>query len=187
MTVRQFMGLVALLVSGWLAFFADKTPSSDADLVAPTRSSAAGQAAPAPARAAVQTGATPTLTPKPKTANPGNAAPEAVLALAERPAAPKPDAERPAAQAFGARSWTPVPPPPAPVVPRAPALPFAFLGKQLQGGAWQVFLALGEDTRLARVATVIDGQYRVESIVPPRIEFTYLPLNERQTLDIGAP
>jgi hypothetical protein len=34
---------------------------------------------------------------------------------------------------------------------------------------------------------VIDSQYRVESIVPPQIVFTYLPLNERQTLDIGAP
>ena len=183
MTVRQLVGLAALLASGWLAFFADKTPSGDADLVAPTRSNTAGRAAPAPARAAVQAGAT----PKPKVANPAPVAAEAVLALADRLPAPKPDPERPGAQAFGARSWTPVPPPPAPVVPRAPALPFAFLGKQLQGGAWQVFLALGEDTRLARMATVIDGQYRVESIVPPQIVFTYLPLNERQTLDIGAP
>jgi hypothetical protein len=73
------------------------------------------------------------------------------------------------------------------VVPRAPPLPFSFLGKQLQAGAWQVYLALGEDLRIARVATVIDSQYRVESIVPPQIVFTYLPLNERQTLDIGAP
>ena len=182
MTVRQFMGLVALLASGWLAFFADKTPSGDAELLAPTRPKAVGQAALGPARAA-QTGAT----PKPNTANPGPTAADAVLALADRLPAPKPDAERPAAQAFGTRSWTPVPPPPAPVVPRAPALPFVFLGKQLQGGAWQVFLAVGEDTRLARVATVIDGQYRVESIAPPQIVFTYLPLNERQTLDIGAP
>lgn len=182
MTVRQLLGMVALLASGWLAFFADKTPSGDTDLVAPARSSAAGPAAPAPARA-TPTGAA----PKPPTANPGPAAPEAVLALAERPAAPKPDAERPAAQAFGARSWKPVPPPPAPVVRRAPALPFAFLGKQLQGGAWQVFLVFGEDIRLARASAVIDGQYRVESIVPPQIVFTYLPLNERQTLDIGAP
>jgi hypothetical protein len=73
------------------------------------------------------------------------------------------------------------------VVPQAPPLPFSFLGKQWQSGTWQVFLALGEDTRLARVAMVIDGRYRVESIVPPQIVFTYLPLNERQTLDIGAP
>jgi hypothetical protein len=73
------------------------------------------------------------------------------------------------------------------VAPQAPPLPFVFFGKQLQGGAWQVFLVLGEDIRLARVGTVIDGQYRVESIVPPQIVFIYLPLNERQILDIGAP
>jgi hypothetical protein len=71
--------------------------------------------------------------------------------------------------------------------PRAPPLPFGFVGKQLQAGVWQVYLSLGEDLRVARLATVIDSQYRVESIVPPLIVFIYLPLNERQTLDIGAP
>jgi hypothetical protein len=73
------------------------------------------------------------------------------------------------------------------VVPQAPPLPFSFLGKQWQAGAWQVYLALGEEMRLAQVNTVIDGRYRVDSIVPPQIVFTYLPLNERQTLEIGAP
>jgi len=180
MTLRQVIGVAALLVSGWLAFFADKTPSGDADLVVPTRTNAATP----PARAArTQNEAT----SRPHAANQGRANPEAVLALAERLPAPKPDAQRPGAQGFGARSWTPPPPPETPVTPTAPTLPFSFLGKQLQAGVWQVYLAVGEDLRLARVATVIDGQYRVESIVPPLIVFTYLPLNERQTLDIGAP
>lgn len=180
MRLRQVIGVAALLVSGWLAFFADKTPSGDADLVVPTRSNATTP----PARAAT---AQKEATSRPRAANQGPASPEAVLALAERLAAPKPDAQRPGAQGFGARSWTPPPPPEKPVAPKAPPLPFSFLGKQLQAGVWQVYLAAGEDLRLARVATVIDGQYRVESIVPPLIVFTYLPLNERQTLDIGAP
>jgi len=182
MTLRQTLGLAALLCSAWLAFFADKTPSGDTDLVAPTRSGAVASAKSPPAsEAAAQT------KPVPKNTKQAPAA-VAVLALDMRPPAPLPDAEHPGAQAFGVRSWTPPPPPPPPPPkPVAPPLPFAFLGKQVQAGVWQVYLTVGEDMRLARVASVIDGKYRVESIVPPRIEFTYLPLNERQTLDIGAP
>lgn len=180
MTLRQALGLVALLGSAWLAFFADKTPNGNTDLVAPARSNAAASA---PARPT----ATSTI-PTPKNARPVPATMVGVIALEERLPAPRPDAEHPGASAFGARSWTPPPPPPPPpAAPHAPPLPFGFLGKHLQAGVWQVYLTVGEDVRLARVAAVIDGQYRVESIVPPRIEFTYLPLNERQTLDIGAP
>ena len=181
MTLRQTLGVAALLGSAWLAFFADKTPSGDADLVAPTRSSTISSAkSPPAAEAGAQT------KPVPKNSKQAPAG-VAVLALDMRPPAPLPDAEHPGAQAFGARSWTPPPPPTSPPKPVAPPLPFGFLGKQLQAGVWQVYLSVGEDMRLAKVASVIDGQYRVESIVPPRIEFTYLPLNERQTLDIGAP
>jgi hypothetical protein len=181
MTLRQIVGLLALMGSAWLAFFADKTPGDDADLVAPTRSGTPAPRAQSPALASTAPNSA-----APKTIQKSPAA-ETVLGLDERAKAPSPDAERTGAQAFGVRSWTPPPPPPAPVVPRAPALPFGFLGKKLQNGAWLVYLSVGEDMRLAQVASVIDGQYRVESIVPPRIEFTYLPLNERQTLDIGAP
>ena len=184
MTKRQFIGLAALLLSTWLAFFADKTPNDDASLVAPTRSNAVRPRAPLPVGAGNGDKGT---SRAPGAANPEAAVPVAVLALAQRPLAPPADSRHPLTMAFGARSWTPPPPPPEPVVPQAPPLPFSFLGKQLQAGTWQVYLALGEDLRLARVAAVIDGQYRVESIVPPQIVFTYLPLNERQTLDIGAP
>jgi hypothetical protein len=196
MTLRQAIGVAALLVSGWLAFFADKTPSSDDTLVAPTRTSTAStstvttastasQATQSPSAAA----ATDTKVARPLAqATPGRAVPTGIPALAARAPAPPPDAERAGGNAFGALSWTPPPPaPPPPAAPRAPPLPFAFVGKQLEAGTWQVFLSLGEDLRVARVATVIDGRYRVESIAPPQIVFTYLPLNERQTLDIGAP
>ena len=180
MTLRQLLGLAALLGSAWLAFFADKTPSAGSDLVAPTRVNPAA-VTPAPVKAASNS-------PEKNSKGPGANPVVAVMALEERLPAPRPGVENPGAQAFGARSWTPPPPPPPPPPkPVAPPLPFGFLGKHLQAGVWQVYLTVGEDVRLARVAGVIDGQYRVESIVPPWIEFTYLPLNERQTLDIGAP
>jgi hypothetical protein len=184
MKMRQYMGLAALLASTWLAFFADKTPSSDDKLVVPTRSDTARAPAPLLVDAANRDRG---LNRASKPANQDSAGPEAVLALAGRAPAPPPDARQSLAMAFGARSWTPPPPPPEPVVPQAPPLPFSFLGKQWQAGAWQVYLALGEEMRLAQVNTVIDGRYRVDSIVPPQIVFTYLPLNERQTLEIGAP
>jgi hypothetical protein len=33
---------------------------------------------------------------------------------------------------------------------------------------------------------VLDGQYRVDAIDPPLLEFTYLPLAQKQTLNIGT-
>jgi len=185
MTLRQAIGLAALLVSGWLAFFADKTPISNDTLVVPTRASTVSQASPPPSAGAAQDTKVARF---PAQAAPVLVVPTGIPALAMRAPAPPPNAERAGGHAFGALSWTPPPPPPAPpAAPRAPPLPFAFVGKQSEAGTWQVFLSLDEDLRVARVATVIDGRYRVESITPPQIVFTYLPLNERQTLDIGAP
>jgi hypothetical protein len=33
---------------------------------------------------------------------------------------------------------------------------------------------------------VLDGTYRVESIAPPVLTLTYLPLNQQQQLNIGV-
>jgi len=49
-----------------------------------------------------------------------------------------------------------------------------------------VFLSRQERTYIVRANDVIDGMYRVESIEPPNIVFTYIPLNERQVLAIGG-
>ena len=75
----------------------------------------------------------------------------------------------------------PLPPPP----PTAPALPFTFLGKKLESGAWEVFLARGDQSFVVRVGTLIENTYRVEAIMPPTLSLTYLPLAEKQTLAIG--
>ena len=95
---------------------------------------------------------------------------------------------------FTSQSWTPPPPPPPPTSakaeppppPEAPALPFTYLGKKLEAGNWEVFLARGEKTYIVRDKIVIDGTYRVESIKPPTLSVTYMPLNTLQELSIGG-
>lgn len=94
---------------------------------------------------------------------------------------------------FASLDWTPpppppavVPPPPPPPPPSAPPLPFTFLGKSLEEGQWEVFLARGNMAYLAHEKTVIDGTYRVDSINPPILTLTYLPLNQTQRLPIGG-
>jgi len=94
---------------------------------------------------------------------------------------------------FGRQDWTPPPPPPPPAQPAppppppsAPPLPFTYVGKALQEGRWEVFLARGERSYLVREAAVIDGTYRVDAIKPPVLTLTYLPLNQVQQLNIGV-
>jgi hypothetical protein len=94
---------------------------------------------------------------------------------------------------FGHQDWTPPPPPPPPPAaapppppPSAPPLPFTFIGKSVAGGAWEVYLARGDRTYVVRDKTVIDGTYRVETIAPPVLTLTYLPLNQVQLLNIGV-
>lgn len=91
---------------------------------------------------------------------------------------------------FGRQDWTPPPPPPPPPAPppapSAPPVPFAVIGKSLEEGKWQVFLASGERTHIAVDGAVIDGAWRVERIAPPLMTVTYLPLNQVQQLNIGV-
>jgi hypothetical protein len=92
---------------------------------------------------------------------------------------------------FAHQDWTPPPPPPQPAPPppppTAPPLPFTFIGKSVADGAWEVYLARGDRTYVVRdKGYVIDGTYRVESIAPPVLTLTYLPLNQIQQLNIGV-
>ena len=91
---------------------------------------------------------------------------------------------------FGRQDWTPPPPPPPkpapPPPPVAPPLPFTVIGKSLEDGKWQVFLASGDRTHLAVDGAVLDGAWRVERIAPPIMTLTYLPLNQVQQLNIGV-
>ncbi|KGF79797.1 hypothetical protein IA69_22260 [Massilia sp. JS1662] len=95
---------------------------------------------------------------------------------------------------FAHHDWTPPPPPPPPPQPApppppptAPPLPFTFIGKSVGDGVWEVYLARGDRTYVVRdKGFVIDGTYRVESIAPPVLTLTYLPLNQVQQLNIGV-
>lgn len=90
--------------------------------------------------------------------------------------------------AFAPRSWQP--PPPKPVVqkmpePKAPPLPFRYLGKVMENGIVTAFIAQDARTYLAHTGdTVLD--YRVEEITPTQMTLVFLPLNEKQTLSFGS-
>jgi hypothetical protein len=172
MTPRHLLMGAALLVAAGFAVFGDKTPGGE--VVEPVvRAPSAASTAARVATAAPKAGAT---------------AP-AILRLL-----PREDliAAGDGADAFGSRDWTPPPPPPQPVVapppppPTAPPLPFTFVGKAVEKGEWEVFLARGAETLIVRNKTVIDGVYRVDAIAPPAITFTYLPMNQVQQLNIGV-
>ncbi|WP_348700036.1 hypothetical protein [Duganella fentianensis] len=93
---------------------------------------------------------------------------------------------------FHGQNWNPPPPPPPPVSnappppPMAPPVPFTVIGKALADGVWEVYLARGDKTYVARPQSTIDGSYRVEKITPPTMSMTYLPLNQVQQMNIGA-
>jgi hypothetical protein len=60
------------------------------------------------------------------------------------------------------------------------------VGKQLEGGHWLVFLARHERTYVVRAGDDIEGTYRVDTVTPPVMTLTYLPLKQQQTLAIGT-
>lgn len=94
--------------------------------------------------------------------------------------APERVAEAAAATAAAA---TRAPPPPQPT----PKVPFRYLGSLIVEGQASVFLGNGNDTLNARTGTVLPGGWRLESAAPDRLEFTFLPTDTRQSLNIAAP
>lgn len=92
---------------------------------------------------------------------------------------------------FDARNFDPPPPPPPPVSakpppPQAPPLPFKYQGKLVEAGVATVFLVQGDRVVLARPGDTLGGLYRVETIQSGSVVFTYLPLDQRQTLATGS-
>ncbi len=89
---------------------------------------------------------------------------------------------------FGNQNWTPPappPPPPPPPPPTAPTLPFTYAGKRWVDGAWEVFLAKGDNMLYVHANSVVDTNYRIDTISPPTLTLTYIPLNIKQNLSIG--
>lgn len=162
----------ALAVAAGLVLFGDRTPAGE--VVEPV----ARPAAAAPPAAKASRGTPPAAE---------------ILRLQPRESLIRSQDDAPGAgvaDAFGSRNWDPPPPPPPPAppppVPTAPALPFTYIGKALEEGTWEVYLARGDRTYVVRDKDVVEGSYRVESIKPPLMLLTYLPLGQVQQLNIGV-
>ncbi len=91
---------------------------------------------------------------------------------------------------FDAQNWTPPPPPPPPPAPppppTAPPLPYTYIGKKLQDGKWEVYLAKGDKMEIVTDNMTLGGVYRIDKITPPTLSLTYLPLKQQQTIHIGG-
>lgn len=76
--------------------------------------------------------------------------------------------------------------PQKPQKPVAPPLPYLYMGKILDKGGLAVFLTRDDRAYVVHVGDVIDATYRIDAIAPPMLELTYLPLKEKQLLNIGV-
>jgi len=97
----------------------------------------------------------------------------------------------PASDPFQPRSWDPpvertvkraLPPP----RPQAPALPFAYLGKMMDGDTMTVFLAKQDRNYIVRAGDTLDGDYHVAKVDNNGLELVYLPLGIKQTLQFDV-
>jgi hypothetical protein len=80
-------------------------------------------------------------------------------------------------------SRIPPPPPPPPV---APPLPFGFMGRYDDGVKPVFLLTRGDLVLTASIGDRLDGSYQLESLQGNALVINYLPLNQKQTLDVGA-
>lgn len=178
MNKRHAILAIGLALAGWLALFGDKTPAID---IAEPVSRTLARPTPAETRMASPIKAVAT-TPEDE---------QTILALQPRDTliSATLEKQRPSGL-FNSHSWAPPPPPapkpPPPPPPMAPPLPFTYIGKKLDGDTWEVYLARGEQAFIVATHSVIEGTYRVESIRPPQLTLTYLPLNQQQILTIGG-
>lgn len=191
---RWLIWLPLLGVVAWLALFGDKTPASTAALPVlhasksqrPQDASASGNTLriKQPESATLQTDAA-TLASRPP---PGRSAKSLeMLVPRDQLILPTQVDKNSGGNLFASGGWTPVPEPvnSLPPPPTAPILPFTFLGKKYEGNAWEVFLARGEESFVVREGSIIENIYRIENIIPPNLNLTYLPLGQRQSLIIG--
>ncbi len=197
MKQRSILMAVALLISGWLAFFGSKPDGND--ISEPVVRKSGNNAGASNQESTNKIANVPSTSTSTNARN--NKAPIAieVLALQDREMLfgdkPTPDAKAGTNLAlteplFDSHNWSPPPPPPPtpgpPPPPMAPPLPFTILGKKLDDNNWEVYLARGEQTFIVREKTILEEVYRVESIRPPTMTLTYIPLNQTQTLTIGG-
>lgn len=111
----------------------------------------------------------------------GAEAPEVNLFASSTPAAPTLEEGQPGAP--GKKVKLPPPPPPPP--PMAPPLPLQYLGRMLDGAVAQLFVSYNGDNLALKPGDTVAGSYRLDSIQNNRAVFTYMPLNQTQTMIFG--
>lgn len=91
---------------------------------------------------------------------------------------------------FEPRSFAP-PPPVAALAPKAapgaPPLPFAYLGRIVEGDKTTLFVIRDGEYYVISGPEAIDRQYRVAEVDPNAITFVYLPSGTRQVLSLPGP
>lgn len=172
LTRSQVLLMLALIVVGLLVWFAPQESDHEVGLVEPAERA---RTATAPASARQGEAQQSALAPEPRQAL---------------------DAKTP--DLFKATSWfVPPPPPPQqqaslippppPPPPQAPPLPFSFMGRYDDGVKPVYLLTRGDLVLTAAVGDKLDGTYQVEALEGNNLVINYLPLNQKQTLDVGAP
>jgi len=73
--------------------------------------------------------------------------------------------------------------PPVVAPPEPPQMPLRYIGR-MNNGVPKVFLAKGDNTFTVAVSDVVENTYKLESMTDNTLEFTYLPLGIRQTLNL---
>jgi hypothetical protein len=107
------------------------------------------------------------------------------LAKLERPAEEGARADPFASRSFaGPRIRSPAQKPAAAPPPTAPPLPFQYIGKLTQDGKTEVYVTYGPELISVARGQRVGAEYRVDQVSESRIEFTYLPLNMQQALDL---
>ena len=78
----------------------------------------------------------------------------------------------------------PLPPPP----PQAPPLPFSYIGQLADGKDLKIFLMVAstQEQIVVKLGDTVLGSYRLIAAAPSGLTFTYLPLNQQQTLPLGS-
>lgn len=74
------------------------------------------------------------------------------------------------------------PPPP----PQAPPLPLKVLGRYVDDGKEKIFLQYNDQSLVVKVGDSIGDLYRVEDLSGGLLTVRYLPLNQKQTLEVGV-
>ena len=179
--------LIALAVTVGLTVWTRMQPKSDddTDLAAPAKPRSAPVAAhkPASGTAAPAAAANADIASDWQLQRPGAAPAEVNLFAVSVIAAPPPPAD-PTQAALPAKPKKPEPPPP-PAPPMAPPLPLHYLGRMQDSTAELLFVSFNGDSIALKTGDTVAGSYRLDRINNNMAVFTYMPLNQTQTLVFG--